>query len=206
MDNAVAIVEAYLYINGYFTVTEYPVIEAVGKGGYRMVTDLDVLALRFPGAGRLIPSKTGLEEIFATDQKLACSTNHTEMIVAEVKEGRAELNQNAKDPIVLQTMLTRFGCCPASDVDQVVTSLLRTGDTITPAGHRIRLMAFGSIMPEKGKKEYKIILLKHVVRFLQEYLREHWEILRHGQFKHPAFGFLVSLEKALHGEKIRYER
>lgn len=206
MDNAVAIVEAYLYINGYFTVTEYPVIEAVERGGYRMVTDLDILALRFPGAGRLIPSKTGMEAIFTTDQKLACSTDHTEMIVAEVKEGRAELNENAKDPMVLRTMLTRFGCCHASDVDKVVTSLLRTGDTITPSGHRIRLMAFGSIMPEKRKKGYKIILLKHVVRFLQEYIREHWEILHHGQFKHPAFGFLVSLEKALHSEKMRYER
>ncbi|GIT99113.1 hypothetical protein [Sulfurovum sp. TSL1] len=206
MDNAVAIVEAYLYINGYFTVTEYPVIEAVEEGGYRMVTDLDVLALRFPGAGRLIPGKRGLETIFATDQKLACSTDHTEMIVAEVKEGRAEINQNAKDPIVLRTMLTRFGCCPASDVDQVVRSLLRTGETTTQAGHRIRLMAFGSIMPEKKTKGYKIILLKHVVRFLQEYLKEHWDILRHGQFKHPAFGFLVTLEKALYDGKIGYER
>ncbi len=28
MDTAVALVETYLRINGYFTVTEYPVIEA----------------------------------------------------------------------------------------------------------------------------------------------------------------------------------
>jgi hypothetical protein len=31
MDNAVALVRAYLHVNGYFTVTEYPVVEAVHK-------------------------------------------------------------------------------------------------------------------------------------------------------------------------------
>ena len=31
MDHAVALVEAYLQINGYFTVAEYPVIESFGK-------------------------------------------------------------------------------------------------------------------------------------------------------------------------------
>ena len=49
MDNAVALVRAYLHVNGYFTVTEYPVLEAARHGGYRTVTDLDVLAVRFPG-------------------------------------------------------------------------------------------------------------------------------------------------------------
>lgn len=28
MDTAVALVQAYLHVNGYFTVTEYPVLEA----------------------------------------------------------------------------------------------------------------------------------------------------------------------------------
>jgi hypothetical protein len=53
MDNAVALVQAYLNVNGYFTVTEYPVVEAIKYAGYRTATDLDVLAFRFPGAGRL---------------------------------------------------------------------------------------------------------------------------------------------------------
>jgi len=43
MDHAVAIVVAYVYINGYFRVTEYLVIEVVEEGGYRMVTELDIL-------------------------------------------------------------------------------------------------------------------------------------------------------------------
>ena len=35
MDTAVALVQACLRITGYFTVTEYPVIEAMRHGGYR---------------------------------------------------------------------------------------------------------------------------------------------------------------------------
>ena len=34
MDNTVALVQAYLRVNGYFTVAEYPVIEAIEYGKY----------------------------------------------------------------------------------------------------------------------------------------------------------------------------
>ena len=51
MDNAVALVRAYLHLNSYFTVTEYQVVGLARHGsGYRSVTDLDVQAFRFPGA------------------------------------------------------------------------------------------------------------------------------------------------------------
>ena len=52
MDTAVALVQSYLYMNGYFTVTEYPVLELMADGEYRTVTDVDVLAVHIPGAGR----------------------------------------------------------------------------------------------------------------------------------------------------------
>ena len=50
MDTCVALVQAYLHLNGYFTVVEYPVIEASAHGHARALTDLDILAVRFPGA------------------------------------------------------------------------------------------------------------------------------------------------------------
>ena len=56
MDNAVALVQTYLYANGYFTVTGYPVIEALREGDYHSATCLDVLAVRFPRAGHLDPA------------------------------------------------------------------------------------------------------------------------------------------------------
>ena len=54
MDTAVALVQAYLNANGYFTVVEYPVVEALRNQPARSVTDLDVLAFRFAGAGHEI--------------------------------------------------------------------------------------------------------------------------------------------------------
>lgn len=41
MDHAVALVETYLRVNGYLTVTEYPVVEAMKHVGFRTATDLD---------------------------------------------------------------------------------------------------------------------------------------------------------------------
>ena len=48
MDNAVALVQAYLRLNGYFTVSECPVVEPLRPGNVRTMTDLDILGFRFP--------------------------------------------------------------------------------------------------------------------------------------------------------------
>ena len=58
MDNAVALVQTYLHVNGYFTIAEYPIIGSGRHGGYRAVTDLDILAFRFPGANNSSPNYT----------------------------------------------------------------------------------------------------------------------------------------------------
>lgn len=205
MDNAVALVDAYLHVNGYFTVTEYPVVEAVGAHDYRTATDIDILAFRFPGAGRLVPGERGTEHVFAPDPVLDCPPHSADMIVGEVKEGRAELNRGARNPAVLRTMFARFGCCPEHDADRLVNQLLRKGRARTPAGHVVRLMAFGAETAGHAPG-YMVISLGHVVQFLQDYLRQHWAILRHAQFKDPAFGFLAILEKALHGQAAETER
>lgn len=200
MDHAVALVQAYLRVNGYFTVSEYPIIESI-RHGYRTATDLDILAFRFPGAGRLVPGRgaSADEEHFAPDPALGVPPEHADMIVGEVKEGRATLNAAATDPAVLHTVLVRFGCCPAASAGPVVDRLIRDGRTLLPSGHRIRLAAFGSSVNGAGTGKYLTITLCHIVRFLEEYLREHWEIVRHEDQKDLALGFLALLEKARQG-------
>lgn len=201
MDNAVALVQAYLHINGYFTVTEYPLIEASGRGNYRMVTDLDILAFRFPGAGRLIPDKRGGEALYAPDPMLHCPHEQADMLVGEIKEGRAKLNRGATSPAVLRTVLARFGCCPMHDVSQLVHQLINKGTVTAPSGHRIRLVAFGSGGASGGKeRHYEAIDLGHVLHFLQEHLHQHRSVMHNAQFKDPALGFLMTLEKLLGGE------
>ncbi|MGZ8710341.1 MAG: hypothetical protein ACXW28_08955, partial [Thermoanaerobaculia bacterium] len=48
MDHAVALVQAYLQLNGYFTSAESPIIAGAGRSGFRTITDIDILAFRFP--------------------------------------------------------------------------------------------------------------------------------------------------------------
>lgn len=209
MDHVVALVEAYLRVNGYFTVTEYPVVEACRYGGYRTATDLDILAFRFPRAGRLVPtdgmrSRTeyGLAS-FESDPELGSLGEQADMIIGEVKEGRAELNKVCRDAAVLQAVLTRFGCCEPSHVPEVVKALLQEGCAQTHCGHMVRLVAFGSLPSGPDRRDYTVISLGHVQQFLQDYIREHWDVLCHAQFKDPAFGFEVLLEKARRGHHER---
>ena len=203
MDNAVALVQAYLRVNGYFTVAEDPVLEvAPREGGYRTVTDLDILAFRLPHAGRLVTRKGGSgsrdELDTVLDPALGASAEHADMIVGEVKEGQAVLNEAATEPAVLRTALVRFGCCPADQAGVLVTELLREGRAMLPVGHEIRMVAFGSTTDATAAR-YHAVALGHVVRHLQEYLREHCAVLHHAEHKDPAFGFLMTLEKALRG-------
>ena len=202
MDNAVALVQVYLHINGYFTVAEYPVIEAMAKGkGYRMATDLDILAFRFPSAGQLIPGKQKNKEFYAPDPVLNCPSDSADMLVGEVKEGRAELNRGATNPLVLRSMLARFGCCSMHDAEPLVQQLMSKGKAITPSGHKIRLVAFGANSDSVKSSHYDVIDLGHIVQFLQNYLHQHKNILRQAQFKDPTLGFLMLLEKSLGNKK-----
>ena len=207
MDHAVALVESYLRVNGYFTVTEYPVVEACRYGGYRTATDLDVLAFRFPRVGRLTQFQAGRPtnnpdvEIFAPDPHLGSLVDQGDMLIGEVKEGRAELNAAARDPAVLRAVLARFGCCSPEHVPGVVQALLQHGSTHTHSGHVVRLIAFGSLPPESNGRKYTVISLGHVREFLEAYIREHWDVLCHAQFKDPAFGFEIMLEKARRGHQ-----
>lgn len=204
MDNAVALVQAYLHVNGYFTVAEYPVLQALKHAGYRTVTDIDILAFRFPGAGRVVRGASNkssshvAEEAYGPDPALGVSGDQTDMLIGEVKEGTAQMNVGATDPITLEAALARFGCCAFADAQEVARTLLRKGHITLSSGHRLRFVAFGS-MKDGDNKAYLTISLGHVARFLQGYIREHWEFVRHAQFKDPVFGFLVTLEKAMQG-------
>lgn len=144
MDHAVSIVEAYLQINGYFTVAEFPVIESLASGQYATATDLDILAIRFPGAGWLVPGHSD-EILFAPDPVLGVSADQSDMLIGEVKKGRAEFNRAIRNPDVLRTVIVRFGCCAPEHLADVANELVRKGCAVTPTGHRVRLMAFGSI-------------------------------------------------------------
>ena len=198
MDNAVALVQAFLRLHGYLTVTEFPVVRPDRHGGQECLTDLDVLAFRF---GEAIGS-CGLEDHPALREGhalLGVPSNMPDMIIGEVKEGRAELNAAATNRDVLTAALERFGCCHQEDIKAVVRELLRHGQTNTRHGHAVRLVAFGALPPGHHDRRCHVILLGDVVSHLRGYIRRHWEALQTSATKDPGLGMLMTLEKADRG-------
>lgn len=199
MDTSVAIVQAYLHVNGYFTVAEYPVLEASRGENARAVTDLDILAFRFAGAGHEVVLGRGRRplsgRVVAVDPALGCPTDRPDMIVGEVKEGTARLNDAMRDPVVLEVALTRFGCCADEHAADITTQLLAKGHVTAPEGHSIRMVAFGDVADGDRRGPWTTVPMRHVVMFLRTYLKDHWSILRHAQIRDPAFGVLALIEK-----------
>src|SRR5947209_10283570 len=203
MDHAVSLVQAYLQLNGYFTSAEYPIIAAAGRNGFRTITDIDVLAFRFPNGlptasmSRRKKTPRGLDTS-EIDPGLGASPDSIDMIIGEVKEGRVGINSGVRDPAVLETVVRRLGD-PNIDSDSVVHDLLDRGAARLPSGIEVRLIAFGAFPPGSPVPPCRIVSLGHVLEFLQTYVRKHWQVLRHLQFKDPAFGFLMTMEKARRG-------
>ena len=205
MDHAVSLVQAYLQLNGYFTSAEYPVVELRETGGFRNLTDIDILAFRFPAQNPVTTGKlpfaqgirpTGI--VSEVDPGLAVPGDRIDMIIGEVKEGRVGINSGATDPAILRTVIHRFGYV-SDGGEEMVQEILRTGSVTTASGYQIRLVAFGAFPPGAEVPPCRIISLGHVLRYLQDYVRRHWSMLRQVQFKDPAFGFLMTLEKARRG-------
>ena len=197
MDPAVGLVQAYLNVNGYFTVAEYPVLEASGRQSARTVTDLDILAFRFAHAGHQLMHAAGPRLLAegVPDPALGAPPHCADMIVGEVKEGAARLNAALRNPAVLEVALVRFGCCPPDRVGHLVRALVESGSAMTPAGHAVRVVAFGGASDSARVRRCTTVSMRHVVAFLRAYLRAHWGVLRHAQVRDSGLSILALLEK-----------
>lgn len=123
------------------------------------------------------------------------------MIVGEVKEGRAQLNEAALDPDVLRAALVRFGCCTPDAAPAIVSELKRTGRTHTRGGHQIRIVTFGSTGADHDSAAFTFVPLGHIAEYLLAHLHAHWDLVRHVQTKDPVLGLLLTLEQARRGSQ-----
>ena len=196
MDSAVALVRTYLQINGYFVVTDYPVVELDRRGSARSMTDLDILAVRFPGAGRLVPDGDRSTIIGEIDPELGHPGDCIDLIIGEVKQGGARLNRGAHDPSVMRAALARFGSVDEGRAREVVEDLLARGHATTPCGHNVRVMVFASYADRSPGPGVRVVTLGHMKQFVTGYLREFWDIFRETQFNDPAMNFIMMLEKS----------
>lgn len=208
MNTAVGLVESYLRLNGYFTVTEYQVQHPVPgqPGRFETATDLDVLAVRLPWAAETVlrhPQGAGedrCEVLLAGDPVLAMAPDVPDVLIGEVKEGAAELNRRLRTPEVLYAALRRIGCCPEGHIADASAALLREGEMMFRPPHsvacRVRLAAFCGYVDQAHRPAVLTITLGHILRYVADRLAAYRPVLRSAQFGDPILNLLKLVEKA----------
>lgn len=192
MDAAVGLVQAYLRLNGYFTETEYPVVTLDGKNAVTL-TDVDVLAIRFPRAGRWIPTKRAM---IPCDPALNAASDRMDMIIGEVKERHNRLNRAAYTLPVVETVLRRFGCC--EDPHATAEAVLRGERHCAHADHShcsIRIVVFSGERPEEKSTRFESMSLRHAAHFIAQHLSEQKQMLLHTAHKDETIGLISLLTK-----------
>ena len=199
MDTGVALVKAYLELAGYFVLAELPVREA-GPDAARDLTDLDVVAVRFPHvpAGHGGAADRPLAVFLGADPVLATDGEAVEVVVGEVKEGQARLNPALGRAEAVAFALRRVGCCPLEAVEAEAARIARTGERelAMPGGVRcrVRLVAFGG-HGRAAEPGVHTVPLARCERFVTTRLREYRDVLAGVHFSDPVLGLLALREK-----------
>lgn len=197
MDIAVNLVEHYLRLNGYLTLSEYEIQERTRKGNWETVTDVDMVAIRFPGEFVLTEVHDGGQgrQLVIEDKGLMLEPGTVDVIVGEVKQGEAVFNAGLTSHGVLHTVLQRFKWLYSDDLDTVIPELQETGihrgKSCQGGDIRTRLVAFG----RSEELNINTISLTHMINTSMAYLEDFDDIFRGAQFKEPAPGFLHLLAK-----------
>ncbi|SRR6266496_382997 len=196
MDAAVDLVQSYLRLNGYFTETEYPVLRLESQNTVTL-TDVDLLAVRFPGASRW--SSEGRDRGIGVppDPILNVTTEGMDMIIAEVKEGKSRLHPSIRTSEGIEIILRRFGCC-ADDLTSSARAVVQGRKAETQLAHgmggRIRIMVFGGTKAEPASP-YDFVFLRHIVQFISREMREYADLFLHSQLKDDTLGLLALIAK-----------
>ncbi|HNP64217.1 MAG TPA: hypothetical protein PKH39_09785 [Woeseiaceae bacterium] len=201
MDVSTSLVQAYLHVNGYFTATDYPLVESKRDQAPRTLTDIDMLAVRlhrYPdelGQSRKDSGKVHGPMTMQTDPVLECPPDRTDMIVAEVKQGRAQVNPGSRNRDVLAAALVRFGCCSSEEAPGLTQALLQHGRAQGKSEHIVRMVLFAS-SGARAPRGWHWVHLDHVFQFLDTYLRSEQSVLGHVDLHDPALAWLSLMHKS----------
>jgi len=196
MDITVDLVESYLRLTGYLTLSEYEVQRRDGDGRYKAVTDIDIMALRLPGAVYVGDPHDDYALLQLDDPVLGLEEDMIDVIIGEVKQGPAELNAGIKDHVALHSMLRRVEWLYGSRLDDVIEGVQRDLSHRAPARTggivRTRLVAFG----RSPVVSENVVSLGHIISTLLAFFEEHEDAFRPVQFRQSAPAFLRLLLKA----------
>lgn len=202
MNSGVRLVHAYLTMNGYFTISELPIIRELRGGGYAEITDLDLLAVRFPRAAYVVArGRPGRHDELHLegDDRLLDLPDHVDVLIAEVKEGKARVNDALRRTEALHAALRRVGCVPDALMGHAVGELQTRGEVRLDAKEaglptRVRLVAFGDGQsgPRNG---YQVFSLKQVARFVEGHLDRYHDVLTPADLGDTTVGLMHLLRK-----------
>jgi hypothetical protein len=199
MDTAVALVKAYLELCGYFVLAELPV-RGRDKRGYHDVTDIDILAVRFPHEPHPLkgPMAQPLHVLLGKDPELGTFEEGLDVIVGEVKESRARLNPPLRRRETVAFALRRVGCCPEESVEGEAERVILDGQREHRMAEgmrcRVRLLVFAGFKSSK-QKAARYVSLDHCASFIAGRFREGREVLGGAQFKDPVLGLFALQDK-----------
>jgi hypothetical protein len=199
MDIAVNLVESYLRLNGYLTLSEFEVQKRGPEGTYETLTDVDIVGLRFPGEiyATDVHEEPEARLLLIEDEALMLIPDCVDVIVGEVKQGEAVFNPTLKRHEVLHTVLRRFEWIYGDPLGEVVADLQADGLSVIPSRGgrggtiRTRLMAFG----RSQTSNLHTISLTHIFERMIRFMEDFDEVLRPAQFKDPAPALLRLLAK-----------
>lgn len=205
MDVAVDLVEVFLRLNGYLTLSEWHILGENAEGGWETLTDVDILAVRFPGQ-ILLADTHDAEEAARLEMPgvvLQLEEDTLDVIIGEVKQGDAVFNPSLTAHNTLHTILHRLGWLYSGhDLANVVADLSDKGVCYTPARGggqvRTRLVAFG----QARKASLNVIPLGVIFERVATTLEKHERILRSVLFASPSAATL----KLLHKTGFRFSR
>ncbi len=196
MDIAVNLVESYLRLTGYLTLSEFEIQARGADGSYETVTDVDIVALRFPGDILAADDHEDCRMLQIIDPALELRPDMIDVILGEVKQGEAQFNPGLKRHEVLHSVLRRLEWAYGVPIEGVVDDLRVGGFSEVPACSgagtvRTRLVAFG----RSPTTDLHTISLSHIFQTMVRHFHEMEDVLRPAQFKDPAPALLKLLVK-----------
>jgi hypothetical protein len=191
-DPAVALVCAYLRINGYFTLSEF----AVGvrtQQDLQALTDLDVIAVRLPTAAvdaSLGEIESGL--LTEIDPGLEVAEDRIDVLFVEVKQGEVQFNPGMRQPATLHAGLQRVGGWLGAPAGAIAQALITSG-RFESTQAQVRLMAVGS-HGHVGRGTS--LTHAHLLDFVERHVQKYAAVLHAMQGGDPVVAFLELVEKA----------
>lgn len=148
MDIGVSLVEGYLRLCGYLTLSEFGIQGRAPDGSFESITDVDVMGLRLPGdIYAASPDGPDAHLLLIEDPVLQLRPGLVDVIIGEVKQGEAQFNPGLRRREVLATLLQRvewlYGEPLEAVVDAVAAHYLRMSPGRGGGQVRTRLVAFG---------------------------------------------------------------